>query len=109
MQNYNYLCVITKKYMIDTTVFQDKTAVYYTLGCKLNFSETSTIGKMLKKAGVRTARRGGHLCGQYLFGDGGGRQEVSSGHPSIDKEPSGSLCGGDRMLCPAQAGADCRY
>lgn len=31
--------------MIDTTVFQNKTAVYYTLGCKLNFSETSTIGK----------------------------------------------------------------
>ena len=25
--------------MIDTTVFQNKTAVYYTLGCKLNFSE----------------------------------------------------------------------
>ena len=44
--------------MIDTTVFQDKKAVYYTLGCKLNFSETSTIGKMLKEAGVRTARRG---------------------------------------------------
>ena len=44
--------------MIDTTVFQDKTAVYYTLGCKLNFSETSTIGQMLKEAGVRTARRG---------------------------------------------------
>ena len=44
--------------MIDTTVFQDKTAVYYTLGCKLNFSETSTIGQILKEAGVRTARRG---------------------------------------------------
>ncbi len=44
--------------MIDTTVFQDKKAVYYTLGCKLNFSETSTIGKTLKEAGVRTARRG---------------------------------------------------
>ena len=44
--------------MIDTTVFQDKTAVYYTLGCKLNFSETSTIGKALKEAGVRTARKG---------------------------------------------------
>lgn len=43
--------------MIDTTVFQNKTAVYYTLGCKLNFSETSTIGKTLKEAGVRTARR----------------------------------------------------
>ena len=36
--------------MIDTTIFQDKTAVYYTLGCKLNFSETSTIGKTLKEA-----------------------------------------------------------
>ena len=44
--------------MIDTTVFQDKKAVYYTLGYKLNFSETSTIGKTLKEAGVRTARRG---------------------------------------------------
>lgn len=44
--------------MIDTTVFQDKTAVYYTLGCKLNFSETSTIGKLLKEEGVRTARKG---------------------------------------------------
>lgn len=44
--------------MIDTTVFQDKTAVYYTLGCKLNFSETSTIGKVLREAGVRTARKG---------------------------------------------------
>ena len=44
--------------MIDTTVFQNKTAVYYTLGCKLNFSETSTIGKMLKEAGVRTVRKG---------------------------------------------------
>ena len=44
--------------MIDTTVFQDKKAAYYTLGCKLNFSETSTIGKMLKEAGVRTVRKG---------------------------------------------------
>ena len=32
--------------------------MYYTLGCKLNFSETSTIGRMLQEAGVRTARRG---------------------------------------------------
>ena len=44
--------------MIDTSVFQDKTAVYYTLGCKLNFSETSSIGRTLKEAGIRTARRG---------------------------------------------------
>ena len=44
--------------MIDTTVFQDKKAVYYTLGCKLNFAETSSIGKILKDAGVRTVRKG---------------------------------------------------
>lgn len=44
--------------MIDTTVFQDKKAIYYTLGCKLNFAETSTIGRALKEAGVRTAREG---------------------------------------------------
>lgn len=44
--------------MTDTTIFQNKKAVYYTLGCKLNFAETSTIGKILKEAGVRTARKG---------------------------------------------------
>lgn len=44
--------------MIDTNVFQDKKAVYYTLGCKLNFAETSSIGKTLKDAGIRTARKG---------------------------------------------------
>lgn len=44
--------------MIDASIFQDKKAVYYTLGCKLNFAETSTIGKTLKEVGVRTIRRG---------------------------------------------------
>lgn len=44
--------------MIDRTIFQNKTAVYYTLGCKLNFSETSTLGQMLLQAGIRTAKKG---------------------------------------------------
>lgn len=44
--------------MIDTSIFKDKKAVYYTLGCKLNFSETSTIERTLQEAGIRTARRG---------------------------------------------------
>ncbi|MBR2607556.1 MAG: tRNA (N(6)-L-threonylcarbamoyladenosine(37)-C(2))-methylthiotransferase MtaB [Bacteroidaceae bacterium] len=44
--------------MIDTTLFKDKKAVYYTLGCKLNFAETSTIERTLQEAGIRTARRG---------------------------------------------------
>lgn len=44
--------------MIDTSAFQGKTASYYTLGCKLNFSETSTFGEMLHELGVRTVDRG---------------------------------------------------
>lgn len=38
--------------MIDTSAFQGKKAAYYTLGCKLNFSETSTFAKMLGEMGV---------------------------------------------------------
>lgn len=44
--------------MIDTSVFQGKKATYYTLGCKLNFSETSTFGQMLQQMGVVTAAEG---------------------------------------------------
>jgi MiaB-like tRNA modifying enzyme len=34
------------------------TAAYYTLGCKLNFAETSTIGKELSALGIHRARLG---------------------------------------------------
>jgi threonylcarbamoyladenosine tRNA methylthiotransferase MtaB len=44
--------------MIDSSAFQGKTAAYYTLGCKLNFSETSTFGKLLQEMGVRTVEKG---------------------------------------------------
>ena len=44
--------------MIDTSAFQGKTAAYFTLGCKLNFSETSTFARLLGELGVRTAGRG---------------------------------------------------
>jgi len=42
--------------MTDTSVFEDKKAAYYTLGCKLNFAETSTIGRSLLAQGVRSVR-----------------------------------------------------
>ena len=61
MEKNHYLCVRkhdTFLYMIDTSAFQGKTAAYFTLGCKLNFSETSTFGKMLQDMGVRTAEKG---------------------------------------------------
>ena len=44
--------------MIDSAAFQGKKAAYYTLGCKLNFSETSTFGKLLQEMGVGTAQKG---------------------------------------------------
>lgn len=44
--------------MIDTSAFQGKKAAYYTLGCKLNFSETSTFAKALQEMGVVTAEKG---------------------------------------------------
>lgn len=44
--------------MIDSSAFQGKKAAYYTLGCKLNFSETSTFGRMLQELGVSIAGKG---------------------------------------------------
>ena len=44
--------------MTEASVFEGKKAVYFTLGCKLNFAETSTIGRLLKEMGVRTVRAG---------------------------------------------------
>lgn len=45
-------------YMIDTSAFQGKKARFYTLGCKLNFSETSTFAKLLGEMGVVEAEDG---------------------------------------------------
>lgn len=44
--------------MIDNSIFENKKAAYLTLGCKLNFAETSAIGKQLSQVGVRKARDG---------------------------------------------------
>jgi threonylcarbamoyladenosine tRNA methylthiotransferase MtaB len=44
--------------MIDNTIFEHKKAAYFTLGCKLNFAETSTIGKKLAAQGIRKVRPG---------------------------------------------------
>lgn len=52
VNKYTYL------YMIDSSVFHGKKAAYFTLGCKLNFSETSTFGKMLQELGVVPVSKG---------------------------------------------------
>jgi len=44
--------------MIDTTIFQSLKVAYLTLGCKLNFAETSSLGKILTEAGYVKAKPG---------------------------------------------------
>ena len=44
--------------MIDSSLFDNKKAAYFTLGCKLNFAETSTIGKKLAEQGIRKVMPG---------------------------------------------------
>ncbi|MGN0237189.1 MAG: tRNA (N(6)-L-threonylcarbamoyladenosine(37)-C(2))-methylthiotransferase MtaB [Lepagella sp.] len=58
-------------------------AAYYTLGCKLNFSETSTIGKMLASRGITRADEGEepdiiviNTCSVTEMADKKGRQLV---------------------------------
>ena len=55
---FAYLCRRIDTQMIDNSIFESKVAAFYTLGCKLNFAETSTIGKELAQHGIRTARKG---------------------------------------------------
>ena len=50
--------ITARTVMIDSSAFQGKKAAYFTLGCKLNFSETSTFGKMLQDLGVTSAQKG---------------------------------------------------
>ncbi len=44
--------------MIDYSILEGKKAAFFTLGCKLNFAETSTLGEMLMEHGVRKAQKG---------------------------------------------------
>ena len=44
--------------MTEDSILKNKKVVYYTLGCKLNFAETSTIGEMLTQRGVVKAKMG---------------------------------------------------
>ena len=44
--------------MIDNSIINNYTAQYHTLGCKLNFAETSTIGKILSERGIRRTHLG---------------------------------------------------
>lgn len=62
-------------------------AAYHTLGCKLNFSETSAIGHALRERGVRNAEAGEHpdiivvnTCSVTEMADKKGRNLIRSLH-----------------------------
>ncbi len=44
--------------MIDKETFNNRTALFHTFGCKLNFSETSTIAKLFAEKGIRRVSTG---------------------------------------------------
>ena len=44
--------------MIDNSIFNNKKVIFHTLGCKLNFAETSAIGKQLSDEGFTKVRAG---------------------------------------------------
>ena len=61
MQRYDifpYLCTQSRNEMIDSSILQGKKAAFFTLGCKLNFAETSTVAQELMRYGVKKAAKG---------------------------------------------------
>ena len=81
--------------MTEASVFEGKKAVYFTLGCKLNFAETSTIGRLLKEMGVRTVRAGerADICVVNTCSV----TEVADSQ--VGETTSRCLCSGDGLLC----------
>lgn len=68
-----------------------KKASYFTLGCKLNFAETSTFGEQLKALGVETAAKGEvadiciiNTCSVTEVADSKGRQLI---HKVVKNNP----------------------
>jgi threonylcarbamoyladenosine tRNA methylthiotransferase MtaB len=77
--------------MIDQSVFQDKKVIFHTLGCKLNFAETSSIGKTLLENGFRKIKSGEkadiciiNTCSVTETADRKGRQAIKQ---LINKHP----------------------
>jgi len=71
-------------YLCGVNAQKGKKAVYYTLGCKLNFAETSTIQQQMEAAGVETAVRGDaadicivNTCSVTEVADSKSRQAIS--------------------------------
>ena len=96
-------------------VLKGKKAAYYTLGCKLNFAETSSIAKQMEAAGVETISNGEvadicivNTCSVTEVADSKSRQAISRlrrRHPGTlmvvtgcYRPPLTSISGGENIL-----------
>lgn len=77
--------------MIDTALFQNKKIAFQTLGCKLNFAETSALGRQLREIGFIPCKAGEeadvviiNTCSVTDTADKKGRQTI---HRMIKKHP----------------------
>lgn len=71
--------------MIDHSTFNKRTAMFVTLGCKLNFAETSTVAKIMAERGIYRAQAGElpdlcvvNTCSVTELADKKGRQAIRS-------------------------------
>lgn len=71
--------------MIDNNTFNRRTAMFVTLGCKLNFAETSTVANTLAERGIYRAQAGEipdlcvvNTCSVTELADKKGRQAIRS-------------------------------
>ena len=86
--------------MIDRTNFPGLKALYHTFGCKLNFSETSTIAKTLAEKGIRRVSGGEepdivvvNTCSVTELADKKCRQSIRSFHKRYPEPLAGTpLC-----------------
>ena len=77
--------------MIDTALFQNKKIAFQTLGCKLNFAETSALGRQLREIGFIPCKAGEeadvviiNTCSVTDTADKKGRRMI---HRMIKKHP----------------------
>ncbi|MCM1517988.1 MAG: tRNA (N(6)-L-threonylcarbamoyladenosine(37)-C(2))-methylthiotransferase MtaB [Pseudoflavonifractor sp.] len=71
--------------MIDNSTFGTRTALFHTLGCKLNFAETSTVAQLFADKGIRRVQAGEtpdicviNTCSVTDLADKKGRQAIRS-------------------------------
>lgn len=88
--------------MIDNTTFDNKKVAFHTLGCKLNFAETSTIGKLLADRGAQPVQAGEtpDICVVNTCSVTGCGARNADRNPKT-VAPMHRMCrdGGDGMLC----------